>query len=297
MKTSFIKYFFRQALTNISDNRTAHLLGVGTIAIAFLIFNSFLLAYVNINHWADEMGKSLTMTIYFKDQPEEIEVEELKSELINIQGVTINKFVSKEEAIKLLAKELGDKEGFLKGLNENPLPASLEIIFLKADREDPLPYTIKKKLEKMDIVDEVHYSEDWATKIEAIMGAIKLIGSVLGGLLFLATLFIITNTIKLTVFARENEIEILRLVGATNVFIKAPFLIEGSIQGLLGGLLALIILLAGYVTVMIRADFKIGFASLDIVFISPHMAVFLLFISTTIGLLGSSIALGRFFKA
>jgi len=149
----------------------------------------------------------------------------------------------------------------------------------------------------MDIVDEVHYSEDWATKIEAIMGAIKLIGSVLGGLLFLATLFIITNTIKLTVFARENEIEILRLVGATNVFIKAPFLIEGSIQGLLGGLLALIILLAGYVTVMIRADFKIGFASLDIVFISPHMAVFLLFISTIIGLLGSSIALGRFFKA
>jgi len=84
------------------------------------------------------------MTIYFKGQPEEIEVEELKSELINIQGVTINKFVSKEEAIKLLAKELGDKEGFLKGLNENPLPASLEIVFLKADREDPLPYTIKR---------------------------------------------------------------------------------------------------------------------------------------------------------
>lgn len=297
MKIPLIKYFFRQALINISDNKTAHLLGVGTIAIAFLIFNSFILVYINISHWTDQMGKSLTMTVYFKGEPEKKEVEELKSELTSIQGVTINKFVSKEEAIMLLEKELGDKEGFLKGLNENPLPASLEIAFLRADRDDPLPYTIKKRLEKIDIVDEVYYSEEWTRKIEAIIGAIKVIGIILGGLLFLAILFIVTNTIKLTVFARKNEVEILRLVGATNAFIKTPFLIEGSIQGLLGGLFALIILLAGYIAVMMRADFKIGFASLDIVFVSPHMAVFLLLMSTIIGLLGSSIALSRFFKA
>ena len=296
MKTAFVKYFFRQALTNIADNRMVHLVGIGTIAIAFIIFNSFVLVYVNINHWTDELGKSLTMSIYFKDQPESIEVEEIKKELINIQGVTINKYVSKEEAMKALAKELGDKAGLLNGLHENPLPASLEIIFSRADREDSLPYHIKRKLEKMDIVDEVQYSQEWTRKIEAIMGGIKIIGSIIGGLLFLATLFIITNTIKLTVFARKNEIEILRLVGATNLFIKAPFLIEGSIQGLLGGLAALIILFAAYMTVIIKTDLRIGFAALDVVFISPYLTVFLLLMSVIIGFAGSSIALGRFFR-
>ena len=296
MKTAFVKYFFRQALTNIADNRMVHLVGIGTIAIAFLIFNSFVLVYVNINHWTDELGKSLTMSIYFKGRPESIEVEEIKKELINIQGVTINKFVSKEEAMKALAKELGDKAGLLSGLHENPLPASLEIIFSRADRDDSLAYHIKRKLEKMEIVDEVQYSQEWTRKIKAIMGGIKLIGSILGGLLFLATLFIITNTIKLTVFARKNEIEILRLVGATNLFIKTPFLIEGSIQGLLGGLAALIILFAAYMTVIIRTDFRIGFAALDVVFISPYLTVFLLLMSIIIGFVGSSIALGRFFR-
>jgi cell division transport system permease protein len=271
MKTAFVKYFFRQALTNIADNRMVHLVGIGTIAIAFLIFNSFVLVYVNINHWTDELGKSLTMSIY-------------------------NKFVSKEEAMKALAKEMGDKAGLLSGLHENPLPASLEIIFSIADREDSLAYDIKSKLEKMDIVDEVQYSQEWTRKIKAIMGGIKLIGSILGGLLFLATLFIITNTIKLTVFARKNEIEILRLVGATNLFIKTPFLIEGSIQGLLGGLAALMILFTAYMTVIIRTDFRIGFATLDVVFISPYLTVFLLLMSVIIGFVGSSIALGRFFR-
>jgi len=296
MKTAFVKYFFRQALTNIADNRMVHLVGIGTIAIAFIIFNSFVLVYVNINHWSDELGKSLTMSIYFKDQPESIQVEEIKKELINIQGVTIDKYVSKEEAMKALAEELGDKAGLLNGLHENPLPASLEIIFSRADRDDSLPYHLKRKLEKMDIVDEVQYSQEWTRKIKAIMGGIKLIGSIIGGLLFLATLFIITNTIKLTVFARKNEIEILRLVGATNLFIKTPFLIEGSIQGLLGGLIAVIILFAAYMTVIIKTELRIGFAALDVVFISPYLTVFLLLMSVIIGFAGSSIALGRFFR-
>ena len=296
MKTAFVKYFFRQALTNIADNRMVHLVGIGTIAIAFIIFNSFVLVYVNINHWSDELGKSLTMSIYFKDQPESIQVEEIKKELINIQGVTIDKYVSKEEAMKALAEELGDKAGLLNGLHENPLPASLEIIFSRADRDDSLPYHLKRKLEKMDIVDEVQYSQEWTRKIKAIMGGIKLIGSIIGGLLFLATLFIITNTIKLTVFARKNEIEILRLVGATNLFIKTPFLIEGSIQGLLGGLIAVIILFAAYMTVIIKTELRIGFAALDVVFISPYLTVFLLLMSVIIGFAGSSIALGRFLR-
>ena len=127
------------------------------------------------------------------------------------------------------------------------------------------------------------------------MEAIKLIGIVFGGLLFLAALFIITNTIKLAIYSRKDEIEILKLVGATNRFVKIPFLIEGSFQGFLGGSVALIILFLVYITLITRVDLRIGFASLDIIFLSPQFTLFLLLMSIIIGFIGSAISLGRFF--
>ncbi len=128
------------------------------------------------------------------------------------------------------------------------------------------------------------------------MEAIKIIGIVLGGLLFLAALLIITNTIKLTIYSRKDEIEILKLVGATNRFVKAPFLIEGSIQGFLGGLVALIILFLVYMIVVARIDLRIGFAALDIIFLPIQSMVLLLVMGIAAGFVGSAISLGRFFK-
>jgi cell division transport system permease protein len=126
------------------------------------------------------------------------------------------------------------------------------------------------------------------------MAAARLTGIILGGLLFLAALFIIINTIKLTIYWRHEEIEILKLVGATNRFVKAPFLIEGSVQGFLGGLTALVILCLGYITLINRIDIRVGFTSLDVAFLSPGIILFLLVISAVIGFLGSLISLSRF---
>jgi cell division transport system permease protein len=155
---------------------------------------------------------------------------------------------------------------------------------------------MKTRLETIDGVDEVQYSQEWIKRFQAIMEAIKLIGIVFGGLLFLAALFVITNTIKLTIYSRKDEIEILKLVGATNRFVKIPFLIEGSIQGFLGGSLALIILFLVYITAITKVDLGIGFASLDIIFLSPQFTLFLLLMSIIIGFIGSTISLGRFFR-
>jgi len=119
---------------------------------------------------------------------------------------------------------------------------------------------------------------------------------IFGGLLFLAALFIITNTIKLTIYSRKEEIEILKLVGATNRFVKIPFMIEGSIQGLLGGAVALFILFLAYIIAITRIDISIGFASLNIVFLSPQIILFLLLMSVIIGFIGSTISVGRFFR-
>ena len=295
MRISVLRYFFRQALSNIFENRMVHLIGVGTMVIAFLIFDAFVLAFVNINVWTQERGRALTMSIYFKVDPEKSAIEDIRRELLEYP-VSITKFISKNDAMKSLRRQLGDQAGLLDGLKENPLPASLEIILSRDEIDDSLPYDLKKKLERIENVDEVQYSQEWIDRIQTVMGAVEIVGLVFGGLLFLAALFIVTNTIKLTIYSRKEEIEILKLVGATNGFVKTPFLIEGSIQGFLGGSVAIIILFLGYLIVTSELDLRIGFGALDLVFLSPEFIVLLVATSIITGFIGSTVSLGRFFR-
>lgn len=295
MRISFLRYFFRQALGNIFENRLVHLIGVGTMVIAFLLFDAFVLAFVNINAWTQERGRTLTMSIYFKEAPERSAIEDIQRELLDYP-VSITKFISKKDAMKSLRRQLGEKAGLLDGLKENPLPASLEIILSRDEIDDSLPYELKKKLERIETVDEVQYSQEWIDRIQAVMGAVEIVGLVFGGLLFLAALFIVTNTIKLTIYSRKDEIEILKLVGATNGFVKTPFLIEGSIQGFLGGSVAIIILFLGYMIVTSEVDLRIGFGALDLIFLSPEFILLLVATSIITGFIGSTVSLGRFFR-
>lgn len=245
------------------------------MAIAFLIFDLFLLVFLNMNHWIEAQGTSLTMSIYFQGNPDESDLDRVTEELFQYPEVTIKEFISKSDAMRNLKKRLRDKAGVLDGLKENPLPASLEVVLSRGQIAD-FPRQLKKELEGLEGVDEVQYSNEWIEKAQAIMGAVKLIGIIFGGLFFLAALFIIINTIKLTIYSRQDEVEILKLVGATNGFVKAPFLIEGSIEGLLGGATALAILLLGYLAVITRIDLRLGFASLDIIFLPPSFLLVLL---------------------
>ncbi len=296
MKITFFRYFISRALENILENRLVHLIGIGTMAIAFLIFYAFILIFVNLNYWTEEQGRSLTMSVYFKGEPDSAMIEEIKEELSHFPGVTIRRFISKADALKRLKTQLGNKAGLLDVLKENPLPASLEIVFSGNNKENSPLYKLKTSLESIDVVDEVQYSQDWLKRVQTIMKGIKVVGMIFGGLLFLAALFIITNTIKLTIYSRKEEIEILKLVGATNSFVKIPFLLEGSIQGFFGSAIALVGLFLFYILASVRADPRGGLASLDIIFLSPQFIIYLLLLSIIIGFIGSAVTLGRFFR-
>jgi len=295
VRATLLRYSTRRALANIFENRLVHLIGIGTMAIAFLLFDAFLLIFFNINYWIEEQGSALTMSIYFKGNPDKVAVEGVTEELLRYPEVTIKEFISKSDAMRILKKRLGDKAGVLDGLEDNPLPASLEIVLSRGSIED-FPQQLKERIERIEAVDEIHYSHEWVEKIQEAMRAARLTGIIFGGLLFLAALFIIINTIKLTIYWRHDEVEILKLVGATNRFVKAPFLIEGSIQGLLGGLTALAILFLCYLAIITSLDLRVGFASLDIVFLSPGAILLLLLMSILVGFLGSMISLSRFFR-
>ncbi len=296
MKLRVWTYFIKHALENIFSNRLIHLISIGTISISILLFGAFILLYVNLNNWILEWGQSLSMSVYLKDGTEKEIKKRIESILINLPGARIKGFISKEEAMVDLMEALGDQVGLLDGLKKNALPASFEVVFKDVNNNQLDPKKMKANLEKIDGVGEVQYSEQWLERFEGLIYMLKLAGFIVGGLLCVAVLFIITNTIKLTIYSRRDEIEILKLVGATDWFVKIPFLIEGVIQGVFSGLLALSILFFVYSIFSLKSVHVFGLPVMDILFLPGNYVIFIFSLSLILGLMGSFIAIGRFFK-
>lgn len=296
MKLRVWTYFIKYAFENIFSNRLIHLISIGTISISILLFGAFILLFVNLNNWILEWGQSLSMSVYLKDGTDKEIKKRIESILINLPGAQIKGFISKEKAMKDLMKALGDQVGLLDGLENNALPASFEVVFKDVNNNQMDPKKMKANLEKIDGVDEVQYSEQWLERFEGLIYMLKLAGFIVGGLLCIAVLFIITNTIKLTIYSRRDEIEILKLVGATDWFVKIPFLIEGVIQGVFSGLLALGILFFVYSLFSLKSVHVFGLPVMDILFLPSNYVIFIFSLSLILGLMGSFIAIGRFFK-
>ncbi|MBP1742528.1 MAG: cell division protein [Deltaproteobacteria bacterium] len=288
--------YLKVALSSILYNRLIYAISVGTIAISLLILGAFVLLSVNVRDWIQGWGQTLSISVYLKDGIDEGTRERIRTAVSTLQGAEIKGFISKEKALQDMKGMLGSQAGLLDGLTWNPLPASFEVAFKNVDRAKFEPKRIKEALEKVAGVDEVQYSEQWLDQFEGLLYVLKIAGFALGGLLCVAVLFIITNTIKLAIYSRRNEIEIYKLVGATDWYVKAPLLIEGALQGALGALIALVILSAVHLVLSFKAVQVFGLPFLEFVFLSSSYALGILFLGLVLGLLGSFIAIGRFFK-
>jgi len=272
------------------------MVSIGTIGISLLLFASFLVLFLNLNNWIMDWGQSVSMSVYLKDGIDQRTKEKIESLLKNLPGAELKGFISKEKAFMDLAEGLGAHAGLLDGLKKNPLPASFEILFKDVNIHQINPGKMKEEIEKIEGVDEVQYSKEVLERLEGLMYVLKVAGFIIGGFLCLAVLFITTNTIKLTIYSRREEIEIFKLVGATDWFVKIPFLIEGAIQGLLGGLVALAVLFGLYSIFFLKKVHVIGLPVLNIAFLPIEYLVSILLLGLALGLIGSFIAIGRFFE-
>lgn len=289
-------YYFKNASINIVSHRIIHAISIGTISISLLLLSLFMLLFINLDNWILAWGKSLSMSIYLEDGIEKDIRKKIKSIILNLPNVEMKGFISKEKAMMNLKEALDVQSGLLDGLKKNPLPASFEITFKNVRDDHVDPKKIKENLEKIQGIDEVQYTKQWHERFEGLVYILRMGGFIIGGLLCLAVLFIITNTIKLTIYSRRNEIEIFKLVGATDWFIKIPFLIEGAIQGIFSGLLALSVLFTVYYFFSFKKLHLLGLPVLDIVFLPVEYTAFILSLSFLLGLAGGIIAIGRFFN-
>jgi len=297
MKLRSLIYFIKHAFGNIMNNRIVHVIGMGTMIISLLIFGSFLLLFVNLNSWVHGWGHAMSMSVYLEDDTDQPTRDKIAAAIRDFPSAEIERYISKKDALKNLRHALGTGAGLLDDMSHNPLPASFEVVFNDMASPETDPRSIVKKLEKIKGVDEVQYSEEWLKRFEGIMDMFGLVGFVIGGLLCVGVVFIMTNTIKLTIYTRKHEIEIQKLVGATDWFIKMPFLLEGAIQGILSGAFSILALFSVYLFLSAKKVHLLGLTVLDFIFLPCEHILLMFFISVGLGLAGSFIAVGRFIAA
>jgi cell division transport system permease protein len=295
-KLRFWGYYFKHAFASILGNRLIYLISTGTISISILLFAAFVLLSVNFSNWVEGWEKSLSMSVYLKDGTDDQAKQGIKTAIERLPGAEIKGYISKKRALRDLEETLGSQARLLEGLTKNPLPASYEVVFRNNSLKREDLRKIKESLEKVEGVDEVQYSEQWIEEFEGLVYMTKILGTIIGGLLCVAVLFIVTNTIKLAIYSRQAEIEIYKLVGATDWFVKTPFLIEGAIQGVMGAAIALAILFLAYSLFSVRTIELFGLPVMDIIFLTYGHIALILFLGLVLGLLGSFVAIGRFFK-
>ncbi|GFO56176.1 cell division protein FtsX [Geomonas sp. Red276] len=291
-----LSYFSSRALANLRQNPFVSVVTVGTIALALLIASLFLLVYVNLEHMAQGWSDKVQVTVYFDKEPAPLAVTALKGRIMNIPGASKVLFVSQQEAEKRLRARLKGQESLLEGVTADVLPASMEISLDRSHRDTAQVATFVSSLKKIDGIGEVQYGEEWVKRFNSFMNLFRLMGMLLGGFLAVTVLFIVSNTIKLTIYARKDELEVLGLVGATRLFIKAPFLIEGVLQGALGAVLSVAALLVCYYAFLKNAGNFLGVnpASAGLSFLPPAHLAGILLGGVLLGFIGSATSLRRF---
>ena len=292
------RYFFRQAWQNLSQNPWINVITLGTITVSFLVLGLFLVIFLNAQGLMAEWGRRIRVTAYLADSVSGERVSRLAEKVRGFEEVQEVQYRSKDEALRILEDRLQGQRGMLKGLPRNPLPASLEIR-LKPEYRDSLGVNrLAEKLRGAKEITDLQFGSEWVERFSAFMVLFQVLGLGLGGLLLLTTIFVISNTIRLNIFARRDEIEIMRLVGATGIFIRAPFYIEGILQGFLGACLALAILFVFFQMFLTKVyePLKYLLGNFPLQFLTSNQAVGLALGGLTLGLLGTQVSVGRYLR-
>lgn len=274
------------------------LASVGSITAVLIILGMVLIIILSINNVVVETkNKFDEIQIYLEDNVESEKMAEIEDKLKSSEGVTDVYFESKDEALEIMKKDWGEESYLLEGLEENPLPNSYIVKLKDIEYAD----NVVSKLEGIDGIEEVKYYKDVIEKLLAAANYIKVGGMIIIAILMFISVFIISNTIKITVTARKREINIMKYVGATNGYIRGPFVIEGIILGLVGAGLSILIVNYGY-----EYLFKVINEKLYVIFtvylVAPHallndIIIMFMAIGVGIGTLGSLISLKKFLNA
>ncbi len=230
---------FRQTGRNLRQTWTSQFMTFLTVSLSVLIFAFFYLIYTNMLGAGDRLSDDLRLIVYLEDEPGPQMQEQLRRKIQNFDDVEDIHFISKEEAYQRFAMQLGENSDVLQDMPTNFLPASIEVVPLKSLRGYNQIKLFSEYLANLPGTEKVQYGQEWVERFYYFTRLLTIVVFLSGTLLILTATFMVAYTIRLTIMGRQDELELLKLVGATNSYIRMPFLIEGILQGFMGSIIGL----------------------------------------------------------
>ena len=288
-----LRYLLGEAVDNILANRTTTLIALVTSTFTMLGMGVFLLLFLNVQGALGSLREEIKVIVYLRDGASTRDIAELRVRLSQDPAVAGVEYVPREQALAAFRKQFPSEERLLNGLGENPFPASLVLRINPAYRSAEAVGALVQKLQTFSEVEEVLYSRDWIENLAAALRYLEMVGMGIGTVLAVSMVTILANTIRLTLYARREEIEILRLIGATAGFIKTPFVLEGAFLGGAGATCSLLLLRAMFELAGTKMPLQGIFWGLGkaMVFLPGRVALAILILGMVLGCLGSLVSL------
>lgn len=296
MKFDSFKYSIKDAFKSIVRNKTLSIASIATVTATLFILGVITLTVANVNEIVDHLGSMVEVKVYLVDDVNDTSKKAIESKIKAIQGVNDVVYESKEQALENVRGQLNDESGELSvGFEEkNPFPASYTV---KVD--EPLTVDeVVKAIDGMDGIDKIKDARSTIEKIASFTDSLKITAIVAFVIFILISLFLIGNTIKITVFTRKREIGIMKYVGATDWFIRWPFIIEGIILGIAGAFIAIILLNIGYAMLLngMSTDMLFGFQLVSVSYVWKVVIWEFILCGVFIGSIGSILSMRKFLK-
>ncbi len=281
-------YYWKEALAGMRRAKLMSLLSVSTISAALFLLGAFLLVTINFRSAVSSFKDKFEIQAFLAETCDQHQALVAGSYIREIPGVADAVYISKEEALRRFRAELADKADLLQALETNPLPRSYRVILTPDQRDPEAMARIAEKVQRIPGIEDTEYGRDWLGRFYRLGRLLVMLDVALLLVVSLASVIVIFNTIQLTLYARRQAIEIMRLVGATDGFIRRPFLLEGMLHGLAGTLAGTAVLYLFYR--LLSANFG------QVTFFTAREFAVLLGFGVWLGLAGSWIAVRRFLR-
>ncbi|MFQ5559011.1 MAG: cell division protein FtsX [Nitrospinota bacterium] len=293
-----ILFSFAEATGNIKNNQLLSFLTTGTIAVAMAFLGFFILLFHNIENVASVIQNRSELILFLKEGISEKNITRFRSTLKKSHEFTGSKYLSKQDAMFKFKESFGVRQAVLDSLQKNPFPATL---ILEFHRNSGSPESIGKiaaKYAKHPLVESVEYGRNWIERLDTLLFFLRSSMLITGSLLSLGLIFIVSNAIKLSIYFRRDEIDIMKLVGAPLTFIRGPFLVEGVVHGFMGSALsigflyAVFFLFSRHLTEPVQTLFLMK----DILFLPTQVIFGMLLSGSGIGLFAAMLSLHSFIR-
>jgi len=288
MRSIQIRYLLMEGLGGLIRRRLSGSVAIMIMGAALLTLSIFSLVTINLDGVLQSLRGEIDVVVYLEDDIHPEDQARLHRDLAATNGVQFVSYLGRDQALERFRIELGDDAELIDALHENPLPASFELSLSPEGQDADRVHALTTMISGYPGVEEVVAQIDWVQRLDQIARTFAMVTLVIGLIVLVSSVFVISNTVRLTVEERADQIEIMKLVGATNAFIRTPFVLTGGLQGLVAGIIAMVVLVSAHGVVTTHLP--------EVFFFGRGQLVGFTLLSAFLGALGSLLALRRHLK-